>query len=530
MKRIIPAILPFLLFISYHHKAVAQAGTLSGDLQTDLKVFQRDSAIGAINTPQYDNYFTGLESWLQVNYSIFGFNASVRLDVFHNSNLFDPNGSYTGAGIGYFKLEKEIGKLTVAGGYFYEQFGSGIVYRSYEDRGLGLDYATFGINLKYKITDNWIIKGLAGQQKNQFSRYAPVFKGLNVDGLINISNNVRLLPGAAFLNRTIDQSSMDFVANTINSYDSADRFIPKYNVYAFSGYYTLNVKDFSWYTEGAFKTHEAIMNDEGILVDEPGNVIYTSLSYSRRGFGITGQFKRTENFVLRTSPNETLNDGVLDFIPPMSRQNSLRLPARYAPATQYLGEMAFELDATYTPQLGYAIELNYSHIDDLKSNKLWRELYGQIEITKSKVHNFTFGGQYVFYNQAIYRNEPLPNLVAVTPFAEYTYKPNRKNSWRFELQYQNTQEDYGSFIFVLAEYNIAPRWSFSASDMYNIDPNPEKTEDKIHYYNFFISYTKSANRFAIAYTRQVAGINCSGGVCRYEPAFSGLKFSLTSSF
>lgn len=364
MKRIIPAILPFLLFISYHHKAVAQAGTLSGDLQTDLKVFQRDSAIGAINTPQYDNYFTGLESWLQVNYSIFGFNASVRLDVFHNSNLFDPNGSYTGAGIGYFKLEKEIGKLTVAGGYFYEQFGSGIVYRSYEDRGLGLDYATFGINLKYKITDNWIIKGLAGQQKNQFSRYAPVFKGLNVDGLINISNNVRLLPGAAFLNRTIDQSSMDFVANTINSYDSADRFIPKYNVYAFSGYYTLNVKDFSWYTEGAFKTHEAIMNAEGILVDEPGNVIYTSLSYSRRGFGITGQFKRTENFVLRTSPNETLNDGVLDFIPPMSRQNSLRLPARYAPATQYLGEMAFELDATYTPQLGYAIELNYSHIDD----------------------------------------------------------------------------------------------------------------------------------------------------------------------
>jgi hypothetical protein len=418
----------------------------------------------------------------------------------------------------------------VAGGYFYEQYGSGIVFRSYEDRGLGLDYATFGVNLKYKITDDWTVKGLAGQQKNQFDRYSPVFKGLAVDGLVNLSKNVRLLPGAAFLNRTIDQASMDFVVNTINSYDSADRFIPKYNVYAFSGYYTLNVNDFSWYTEGAYKTHEAILGADGILVDEPGNVIYTSLSYSRRGLGITGQFKRTENFVLRTSPNETLNDGVLDFIPPMSKQNSLRLPARYAPATQYLGEMAFQLDATYTPQPGYAVEVNYSHINDLEGTKLWREIFGQIEITKNKMHNFMFGAQYVFYNQAIYRNEPLPDLDAFTPFAEYTFKPNRKNSWRFELQYQATQEDYGSFIFLLAEYNIAPRWSFSASDMYNINPNPEKAEDKIHYYNFFISYTRSANRFALAYTRQVAGINCSGGVCRYEPAFSGLKFSLTSSF
>jgi len=530
MKLALTSVLLLLFFLSFHQNLFAQAGTLSGDLQTDLKVFQRDSAIGAVNTPQYDNFFTGLESWLQVNYSIFGFNASIRLDVFHNSNLQDPNKAYTGAGIGYFKLEKEIGRLTVAGGYFYEQFGSGIIYRSYEDRGLGLDYATFGLDLKYKITDDWIIKGIAGQQKNLFNRYNPVFKGLDVEGVVKFSDNIRLFPGAAFFNRTIDQGSMDFIANTINSYDSADRFIPKYNVYAFSGYYTLNVKDFSWYTEGAYKTHEAIMNANGILVDEDGSCLYTSLSYSRKGLGLTGQFKRTENFVLRTSPNETLNNGVLNFIPPMSRQNSLRLPARYAPATQYLGEMAFQFDGTYTPQIGYTLELNYSHIQDLEGNKLWQEIFGQFDFTKSKIHNFSLGAQYVFYNQTVYRSEPLDDLTAFTPFLEYTFKPNRKNSWRFELQYQSTQEDYGSFIFLLAEYNIAPRWSFSASDMYNIDPNPEMTKEKLHYYNFFISYTKNANRFAIAYTRQVAGINCSGGVCRYEPAFSGLKFSLTSSF
>jgi hypothetical protein len=521
-----------LVFLSlfYSRELLAQPGTLSGDLQTDLKVFQRDSAIGAANTPQYDNFFTGLESWLQVNYSLFGFNASIRLDVFQNSNLQDPTSAYTAAGIGYWKLEKEIGKLTVAGGFFYEQFGSGIVYRAYEDRGLGLDYASFGINLKYKITDDWILKGIAGQEKNQFSRYNPVFKGLNVEGAEDISDKVKIFPGAAFFNRTIDDASMDFVVNTINSYDSADRFIPKYNVYAFSGYYTLNFGDFSWYAEGAYKTHEAIQNSTGKLIDEDGNVIYTSLSWSRKGLGLTGQFKRTEDFVLRTSPNETLLDGVLDFLPPMSRQNSLRLPARYAPATQYLGEQAILFDATYTPVNGYTIEASYSHIDDLDQNKLWREVFGQLEISQSKVHHFVLGGQYVFYNQTIYRSEPLPDLTAFTPFMEYTFKPSRKNSWRFELQYQDTREDFGSFLFLLAEYNIAPKWSFSVSDMYNIDPNPEKTEEKIHYYNFFLSFTQKANRFALSYSRQVAGINCSGGVCRYEPAFSGLKLAITSSF
>jgi hypothetical protein len=140
------------------------------------------------------------------------------------------------------------------------------------------------------------------------------------------------------------------------------------------------------------------------------------------------------------------------------------------------------------------------------------------------------GAQYIFYNQQIYLSEPLPNQTAITPFTELTYRLTRKTSLRFELQYQHTDEDYGSWAFALAEYNIAPRWSFSISDMYNIDPNPEKADEKNHYYNLFAAYTKNANRFSLAYVRQVAGINCTGGVCRYEPAFSGLKFSLTSSF
>lgn len=305
-----------------------------------------------------------------------------------NSNLKDPNGAYTAVGIGYYYLEKQVGKLTVHAGHFYDQFGSGIVYRAYEDRGLGIDYATYGLNLKYTLNENWTLKGIAGLEKNLFSFYKPTIKGLNVDGSIQLNDELKLLPGAAFLNRTMDQASMDFVVSTINSYDSVDRFVPQYNVYAFSAYYTLSYRKFSWFLEAAGKTNEAIKNAEGKLVDEAGSVIYTSLAFSQKGLGLTGQFKRTENYILRTSPNETLLNGVLDYIPPMARQNSLRLPARYQPATQYLGELAYSLDAVYTPAKGYTTEGSFSYITDLDNNHLWTEVYGQLEVTKNKKFNY----------------------------------------------------------------------------------------------------------------------------------------------
>ena len=59
--------------------------------------------------------------------------------------------------------------------------------------------------------------------------------------------------------------------------------------------------------------------------------------------------------------------------------------------------------------------------------------------------------------------------------------------------------------------------------MYNIDRS-------INYYDLSAAFTKGPNRFSIGYSKQVEGIICTGGVCRYEPAFSGMKMSLTSTF
>jgi hypothetical protein len=106
---------------------------------------------------------------------------------------------------------------------------------------------------------------------------------------------------------------------------------------------------------------------------------------------------------------------------------------------------------------------------------------------------------------------------------------------RLELQYQHAAKDLGQSVFALVEFNIAPSWSFSVSDLYNFKPNPHYEVQKAyqnshHFWNVFASYTKSTTRFTLMYTKQLAGIVCTGGVCRFEPAFSGLRAQMTASF
>jgi hypothetical protein len=81
---------------------------------------------------------------------------------------------------------------------------------------------------------------------------------------------------------------------------------------------------------------------------------------------------------------------------------------------------------------------------------------------------------------------------------------------------------------------MAPKWSFSISDMFNIVPNinnvNEVNHKPKHYYTFYTSFTQRQHRFSLAYVKQVGGIVCTGGVCRPEPAFSGVRFNMVTNF
>ena len=522
-----------LILLSIAFTRAQAQGTLTGDLQMNVNFYQRDTSIGAANNPLYDNNLSGGEAWLSLRYNYKGFNAFLRVDAFHNSNLYDPTAAMTAFGIGAFTLSKQVGELTITGGYIYDQIGSGILFRAYEDRGLLIDNALAGIELKYKLTDNIMVKGFTGQQKdvsgiNRF--FGPVIKGLNAEGDFTIGTKIHLSPGIGALNRTLDANSYNEVRSTIENQPMEEHFTPVHNMYAFTGYNMLTAGNFSWYAEGAYKTKEAILKD-GILQNKAGNVEYTTLGYARKGFAVNLSGKRTEDFVMRTSPNQVLLEGALNWQPVIARLRPQRLMSRYTPASQDISEKAAGMDILISPKETLDITLNGTYINTIEDVKLFREAYGEAEFRGFSKWIIIGGLQLLQYNQQLYQQHPTAGMVnAVTPFTELTYRVTDKKSIRFEAEYQYTKQDFGSWIFALIEYNIAPRWSFSVSDMWNVAPNKEVVADGKHYYNIFMAYTRGANRFTVSYVKQVEGINCTGGVCRYEPAFSGLRFGITSSF
>ena len=117
---------------------------------------------------------------------------------------------------------------------------------------------------------------------------------------------------------------------------------------------------------------------------------------------------------------------------------------------------------------------------------------------------------------------------AYTAFAEFFKQADDTHSWRFEAQYQYSQHGYGSWIYGLAEYGIAPKWLFSASNMYNYrKPDGSAGEN---YYALSTSFQQNGQRLMLSYVRQVEGVVCSGGICRYEPAFNGFRINLWATF
>lgn len=534
-------------------------GKISGNLAVNANFFQRDTLIGASNTPQYDHQLFGGETWLNLNYTNWGFDIGVRLDLFNNSNLLNPQDSYNGQGVGRWYIKKKVNKLGISVGYLYDQIGSGIIFRAFEERPLSIDNALLGGRLTYDISPNWAAKAFYGKQKQQFDLYASVIKGASIEGFIASKEDATaawtLAPGFGLVNRTLDDASMNLLVADIKTYyaaDSAFVFVPKYNVYAFSIYNTLTYGRFNWYLEAAYKSKEAQRNEDIAIpanfINGAGTALYTSLSYAQKGLGITAEYKRNENFEFRTRPQEQLNRGLVNFLPPLTRVNTYRLLARYNAATQFLGEQAIQLDVSYAPQRKLIFNANYSRIMDLDDELLYQEIFTEVTYKYKRKWQLIGGIQFQNYNQDVYEFKPgVPLVNTITPYAEFLYKFDRKKSLRVEAQFMNVNSaedaqgksvktDYGDWIFALAEFSIAPNWTFTVSDMYNIGPgkNSPKNSDgekiAIHYPRFDVFYTYKSNRFSLSYVKQVEGVVCTGGICRLEPAFSGVKATVNSTF
>jgi hypothetical protein len=537
----------FTLALLFNNFLFSQ-GTITGNYRLNVDMYDRDSTIAAVG-PNYEVNKNSANAWFQLRYADVnkGIEAGVRFDGNYNSILQNPPIPVSFYGIGNWFITKKVNDLELTAGYIYEQYGSGVALRTFEERNLGIDNAIFGVRAKYYINENFMIRGIVGTQKYRMDFFNAFIKGINFEGTQRVGKNGNYNFGLAIVSRTLTEKDREIVNNAVSTYSFTDYFAVPYNTYVGNYYHTLQLGKFSWGTDLALKSAGAVFNQfNNKYVNKMGYSVMNTLAYSTKGFGITYQERIVNHFQFQSTAEGAVadfnlnNNRRLSFLAPINRQNSLRLPARFQIAPIELSEVASSIDITYSPSKKMHMNLNICVIDSalISETPYYREMYFDIERKKMLNGKLDLHGgfQYVFYNQRKYLvgNEPT-DIHSYTAFIEPTYRIDRKNSLRFELQYQHAAKELGQSVFALIEYNAAPNWSISISDLWNFSPNKDyevvkQYQSSHHFYSIFTSYTKGSTRFTLAYAKQLAGIICTGGVCRFEPAFSGLRFQLTSSF
>lgn len=523
-------------------------GRLSGNFQTDIQYYKADSLIGAPEVAEK----VLLNAFANVNYVKGPFSAGVRFESYQNAMLgFDPR--YKGNGIPYKFITFNNYGVEVTAGNFYEQFGSGIIFRSYEERNLGLDNAIEGIRIKAQPIEGITLKAFAGNQRLYFEKGQGVLRG--IDGEIAVNNLFEKLKEK----KTFVTIGGSFVSKYQQDKDPLYK-MPE-NVGAMAGRINLTRDKINIYTEYAYKINDpsAINN----YIYRHGEALYVSASYSQKGLGVILSAKRIDNMDFRSERAATGNDLQINYMPALAKQHLYNASSMYPYSTQTNGEMGVQGEITYNlkkktligGRYGTTLTLNFSKINNIHRAQLNDSTDIQQSGTLGYTSDFFKIGDDAFFQDfnvgisrrlsrgvrlnMMYMNQ-LYNIDVIEKYVgkgilrahigiiDMSFKLSDENSIRGELQYLATKKDKGDWAMLLAEYNIKSTWFIALSDQYNLGNNvPEK---RVHYFNVSAGVVKNANRIAVTYGKQREGVVCIGGVCRNVPATNGLLVTITSSF
>ncbi|MCQ2282890.1 MAG: DUF6029 family protein, partial [Bacteroidales bacterium] len=184
MKKHITLLALFFASIAGVNAQGIMGGHVTGNIQLDGQISRSDSIIGAQDVPE----MLLLNSRADILYTNGNFSAGMRFEAYQNPML-GFNIKYKGAGVANYFAAYNGEKLSVTAGNFYEQFGSGMILRAYEDRYLGLDNSLLGLNVTLRPFDGVTIKALAGKQRYYWEYGDGLVRG--IDGEVNFNSIIK---------------------------------------------------------------------------------------------------------------------------------------------------------------------------------------------------------------------------------------------------------------------------------------------------------------------------------------------------
>lgn len=440
-------------------------------------------------------------------------------------------------------------------GDIYDQFGSGMVLRFYEDRAIGVDNALRGASLRLNLDKGISLKALAGQQRHFFDRGTKFYtqeRGFvyGADTEVSFSEyikglrerNTSLVWGASFVTR--DATSHQ----SIIKYDDPSKQLrfPSL-VHAFAT--RLNYKRGSWdaYLEYAHKSEDP--NATNDYTFGTGQILMATLTYSRGALSAFVGARRSEAFDFRSSQHERGFGLKINHLLPFNTQQSYALAGMNPYNTQPAGEWAWQGEIHYRlkrgsklgGRYGTQLKLSGSYITGL--DKASTKAEGAATLAGTTAHSkafFATGDKY-FYDLTLEMSRKISNSYSLSLLYTHQYynrqvlegyggelyshtlvydakhRLSKKLSLRTELQCRRrVQRD--TWLYGAAELHINPSIILSIA-------NELWLEEKEHYPYLSIATSFGSHRLQLGVGKTSSGMNCSGGVCRYMPETEGLYFS-----
>lgn len=529
-------------------------GDISGNVETIFQYLNEDSLIGAVQPPEK----ALMNSYANINYRNSGFKAGVRMEAYTPRILGYPD-RFEGAGLGYryFGYENDIVDVTF--GNFYDQFGSGLIFRAYEDRPLGFDNMMNGARLKLKPYKGVAIRGIIGKQRFSFQ------DGENIYG----PGTVRAADVEFDLNQWFPkmyekQVRLNVAGSFVSKYqrdNNPDLILPE-NVGAYGGRFDFGYKKF--FINGEYVVKEQDPSQDNGYIYNHGNAILINTGYSQKGFGLLFSAKSLDNMSFRSDRDAALQDVWIGFIPPLTKTHTYNLVATLYPyQSQPNGEVAYQADLFYKiprgsklgGKYGTDIALNFStayepirrtsgfnpmdqsrvaystRLFDKSDLIYWRDFNVMIERKINKKWKLKASYFNLLFNNDIMKLVQAQGLIeSHIGVLEAQYKISRKHSIRAEVQglWTVDRKDRGNWATLVVEYNISPDWYFGV--IYQSNYGNPVPEDQIDYPTVVVGKLWGPTRLQIGYGRQNEGLFCVGGVCRFVPATNGLTISFSHSF
>ncbi|MCX6163775.1 MAG: DUF6029 family protein [Ignavibacteriae bacterium] len=494
---------------------------------------------------------------LKINDFVFGMRYEISDPIEYGNNFKGIRKRY----LEYNNLSENI---NIRIGDYWDIIGRGMTLNVFEDRGLAFDTGIDGLRVAYKRTfgDKKPVKIKAQILGGDISytdflnlQRTETYKVR--DGNFEISPLKNLTFGLNYV-----YAKGVIMGNDLKTLTNISSELPE-------GYMSLKYKDLNFFYSYA---HKRVSTEANLLYPKNitafGNGMYSSMSFSKSGLGITLDYKNYRfDLVTPDQRDGTRPTKMMPFQNPPTalKEHTSTLISRNPHIVDFNDEVGTQLDIIFAPSDKLTMNLNlglasrhyeYNNVDTTGYQYKWDrinrynnflpslreqlspfwEVYFETEyyatekfyakVAVSRQNEIIYIDENPLATEKIF-NTTVPIELRYSLSKDYTLKVLFENQWAHNTSHSTTP-DYSN-QFAALSLSKSPELTVTANTEFTTDKDDPSR--KSNWFSGEVSYKVTpTNILTVFYGSEKGGLKCTNGICRYVYPFNGLRLTLSSKF